>query len=61
MINFPVLIVDDNPIIQKMMNISLSKAGYEVSSVENGRDALRKFDEKFHSNFTNHFNKGGEP
>ncbi len=48
MINFPVLIVDDNPIIQKMMNISLSKAGYEVTSAENGRDALRKFDQKFY-------------
>lgn len=48
MINFPVLIVDDNPIIQKMMNISLSKAGYEVMSAENGRDALRKFDQKFY-------------
>ena len=48
MINFPVLVVDDNPIIQKMMNISLSKAGYEVSSAENGRDALCKFNEKFY-------------
>lgn len=48
MINFPVLVVDDNPIIQKMMNISLSKAGYEVASAENGRDALRKFDENFY-------------
>ena len=48
MVNFPVLIVDDNPIIQKMMNISLSKAGYEVTSAENGRDALRKFDQKFY-------------
>lgn len=48
MINFPVLVVDDNPIIQKMMNISLSKAGFEVSSAENGRDALCKFNEKFY-------------
>jgi len=48
MINFPVLVVDDNPIIQKMMNISLSKAGYDVSSAENGRDALRKFNQKFY-------------
>lgn len=46
--NFPVLVVDDNPIIQKMMNISLSKAGYEVTSAENGRDALSKFDKKFY-------------
>ena len=46
--NFPVLIVDDNPIIQKMMSISLSKAGYEVASAENGRDALHKFEEKFY-------------
>jgi len=48
MINFPILVVDDNPIIKKMMNISLTKAGYEVSSAENGRDALRKFDKKFY-------------
>ncbi len=48
MINFPVLVVDDNPIIQKMMNISLSKAGYDVASAENGLDALRKFDQKFY-------------
>jgi diguanylate cyclase (GGDEF)-like protein len=48
MSNFPVLIVDDNPIIQKMMCLSLSKAGYEVASAENGRDALRKLDAKFY-------------
>lgn len=48
MINFSILIVDDNPIIQKMMSISLLKAGYEVSSAGNGREALRKFDQKFY-------------
>jgi len=48
MINFPVLIVDDNPVIQKMMHVYLSKAGYEVTSAENGREALCKFDQKFY-------------
>jgi DNA-binding response OmpR family regulator len=35
-----ILIVDDNPSVLKLLNISLSKAGYEVVEAENGEEAF---------------------
>ncbi|MCB0283752.1 MAG: response regulator [Calditrichae bacterium] len=35
-----ILIVDDNPSVLKLLNISLNKAGYEVIEAENGEEAF---------------------
>lgn len=35
-----ILIVDDNPSVLKLLNISLSKAGYEIVEAENGEEAF---------------------
>ena len=45
--NFPVLIVEDNPASRKLLEKFLVKAGYSVTSVDNGRKALEMFREKF--------------
>ncbi|MGD9898636.1 MAG: response regulator [Calditrichaceae bacterium] len=37
---FRILIVDDNPNVLKLLNISLSKAGYEIIEAENGEMAF---------------------
>ena len=36
-----ILIVDDEPQIQRFLRPSLAAAGYEVVAVANGRDALK--------------------
>ena len=36
-----ILIVDDNPHVLKLLNISLQKAGYEVYTAENGDEGLK--------------------
>ncbi len=35
-----ILVVDDNPSVLKLLNISLSKAGYDVIEAENGEEAF---------------------
>ncbi|KAA3614167.1 MAG: response regulator [Calditrichaeota bacterium] len=35
-----ILIVDDNPSVLKLLNISLTKAGYEIVEAENGEEAF---------------------
>ncbi len=35
-----ILIVDDNPSVLKLLNISLGKAGYEIVEAENGEEAF---------------------
>jgi len=37
---YKILIVDDNPSVLKLLNISLSKAGYDVIEAENGEEAF---------------------
>jgi len=37
-----ILVVDDEPNVIKSLNFVLSRAGYEVSSAENGEDGLAK-------------------
>lgn len=38
--SFPILIAEDNPVDRKLLEKMLIKAGYEVVSAENGREAL---------------------
>ncbi|MCK4485137.1 MAG: diguanylate cyclase, partial [Desulfobacterales bacterium] len=38
--SFPILIAEDNPVDRKLLEKMLVKAGYEVVSAENGREAL---------------------
>ena len=45
--HFPILIAEDNPVSRKLLEKTLLKAGYEVTSVENGRKALELFNKKF--------------
>ena len=40
-----ILIVDDNPNVLKLLNISLSKAGYDIVEAENGEVAFKKANE----------------
>ena len=44
---FPILVAEDDNVSRKILEKSLVEAGYEVESVENGRQALKKFEEKF--------------
>ena len=45
--SFPILLVEDDPVSRKMLERTLLKAGYQVTSVENGQKALDLFKEKF--------------
>jgi two-component system, cell cycle response regulator len=45
---FPILIADDDPVSRKLLEKLLGKAGYAVSSVENGREALDRLRENFY-------------
>ncbi len=45
--DFPILLVEDNPVSRRVLEKSLAKAGYHVTSVENGREALGAFQSRF--------------
>lgn len=45
--NFPILVAEDNPVSRKLLEKTLSKAGYEVVSAKDGREALELFGERF--------------
>jgi len=45
--SYPVLLAEDNPISRKMLKKILVKEGFEVTSVENGKEALALFREQF--------------
>ena len=45
--SYPVLLAEDNPISRKMLERILVKEGFEVTSVENGKEALALFREHF--------------
>lgn len=45
--SYPILLAEDNPVSRKMLEKMLLKKGFEVTSVENGRQALELFKEKF--------------
>jgi CheY-like chemotaxis protein len=37
-----ILIVEDNPVVQRMITHVVSRQGYETETAENGREALKK-------------------
>jgi len=45
--NFPILVVEDNPVARKLLEKTLVKAGHEIVCVENGQKALKMFNERF--------------
>jgi len=45
--DFPILIAEDNPVSRKLLEKTLTKAGYEVVSAKNGREALDLFAQRF--------------
>jgi len=45
--DFPILIAEDNPVSRKLLEMTLRRAGYEVVSAEDGREALALFKERF--------------
>ncbi len=45
--NFPILVVEDNPVSRKLLQKTLTKAGYEVVAAKDGREALRLFGNRF--------------
>ncbi len=44
---FPVLIVEDDPVSRMLLEMTLMKAGYEVVSAKDGREALACFNRQF--------------
>jgi len=44
---FPILIAEDDPVSRMLLEKILVKAGYEVTTVTNGREALESFSKKF--------------
>lgn len=44
---FPILIVEDNPATNKLIEKMLSKVGHPTSSVKNGQEALELFQKQF--------------
>jgi len=46
--SFPILIAEDEAVSRKVMIKHLTKAGYDVTAVANGRQALEAFEEKFY-------------
>ncbi len=45
--NFPILLAEDDPVSRKLLELNLSKAGFNVVSVANGLAAIEKFKEQF--------------
>ena len=45
--NFHVMLAEDNPVSRKLLEKTLIKAGYEVTSAADGREALTIFNKKF--------------
>ncbi len=45
--DFPILVVEDNPVSRKLLEMTLRRAGYEVVSAEDGQEALALFKKRF--------------
>jgi len=45
--NFPVLVVEDDPISRKILERLLTKVGHEITGVENGLQALEALEQRF--------------
>jgi two-component system cell cycle response regulator len=48
-ISIPILVVDDDPVSRTLLERILVRAGYKVTAVQNGREALRTLKENFFS------------
>jgi len=46
MVNKPILIVDDEPIVRESIRDWLEDAGYQVATAESGEDALRMIEKQ---------------
>ncbi|MEW6219726.1 MAG: diguanylate cyclase [Thermodesulfobacteriota bacterium] len=44
---YPVLIAEDNPVSRKLLEKSLTRAGYAVTATEDGRQALEQLNRRF--------------
>ncbi|MDJ0782856.1 MAG: diguanylate cyclase [Desulfosarcinaceae bacterium] len=44
---FPILIADDDPVTRKLLERTLTKRGYRVTVVDDGRKAFERFQEEF--------------
>jgi diguanylate cyclase (GGDEF)-like protein len=45
--DFPILVVEDDPVSRRLLEMNLTKAGYTVVAAENGRQAIEQFRKKF--------------
>ncbi|RLB18493.1 MAG: diguanylate cyclase response regulator [Thermoplasmata archaeon] len=45
--DFPILVAEDNPVSRKLLEKTLTKAGYEVVAAKDGREALEIFRQRF--------------
>ena len=48
-ISIPILVVDDDPVSRTLLEKILIRAGYKVTTAENGREALRTLKGNFFS------------
>jgi diguanylate cyclase (GGDEF)-like protein len=46
--DFPILIADDDPVTRKLLERTLTKKGYSVTTVDDGRKAWERFQEAFY-------------
>jgi diguanylate cyclase (GGDEF)-like protein len=46
--NFPILLAEDDPVTRKLLKKNLVRAGYQVTCVENGHEALTLFKKSFY-------------
>jgi two-component system, cell cycle response regulator len=45
--DFPILIADDDPVTRKLLKQTLTKRGYQVTDVDDGRKAFERFQKEF--------------
>jgi diguanylate cyclase (GGDEF)-like protein len=45
--DFPILVVEDDPVSRRLLQMNLTKAGYTVVTAENGRQAIEQFNKNF--------------
>ena len=46
-----ILVVDDDPHIRDVVRFAFEKTGMLISTAQDGKDALRQFDDKIHDQF----------
>lgn len=46
-VDFPILIVDDDPVTRKLLERTLTKRGYPVTVMDDGRKAFERFQKEF--------------